>query len=324
MKKYKNYRYYDRNFKPGDLVYYRLLPKQQKYKHTKGFLSIYPAKIICRIGNSFKIQLKGTMDDFFPDVAEDQLNENSDSFNGSIITVPARDLIPANKVQYNRPSKYNIQEALEKERQAWLSNIPGGHDYEWLVHKVVGDDRPLDENDWEVGDDSEVEVKQEKKPKHKRKTVQIFTDDDPLDEPIMPDVVAPAMNDDEVIPQPPPQKKTSHGITGFVPPPPVSGLMQLPYEQFAQAARPLDYNDVDDLLRTQQAFVDGTVAAAPPAPPLHVPTKTVQSAAEPKTKKQPLPRMTEVQKLKNINHRMKTTTFKRTRKPNQKYINDFI
>ena len=63
------------------------------------------------------------MDDFFPDVAEDQLNENTESFNGSIITVPARDLIPANKVQYNRPSKYNIQGALEKERQSWLSNI---------------------------------------------------------------------------------------------------------------------------------------------------------------------------------------------------------
>ena len=104
----------------------------------------------------------------------------------------------------------------------------------------------------------------------------------------------------------------------------MSGLQQLNYDQFAQEARPLDYNDVDDLLRTQQAFVDGTVATAPPAPPLHVPTKTVQSAAEPKTKKQPMPRMTEVQKLKNINHRMKTTTFKRTRKPNQKYINDFI
>ena len=59
LEKYKNYRYYDNNFKPGDLVYYRLLPKQMKNKNHKGFLSIYPGKIICRVGNSYKIQLKG-------------------------------------------------------------------------------------------------------------------------------------------------------------------------------------------------------------------------------------------------------------------------
>ena len=202
------------------------------------------------------------------------------------------------------------------------------------MHKVVGDDRPLDENDWEVdlGDDSEVEVKQEKKPKHKRKTVQIFTDDDPLDDPIMPVVVAPVINDDDdnivigPLPQPqspPPKikKKTTHGITTYVPPPAVPGLKQLNYDQFAQEARPLDYNDVDDLLRTQQAFVDGTVAAAPP-PPLNIPLlppKPAQPPPKPKAKKQPKSKKSEVDDLNDVNHRALPTTFKRTRKPNQKY-----
>ena len=47
--------------------------------------------------------------------------------------------------------------------------------------------------------------------------------------------------------------------------------MQLPYDQFAQAARSLDYSDVNDLPRIQQTFVDGTVAKALPPPPLHIP-----------------------------------------------------
>ena len=74
LEKYKNYKYYDKNFKPGTLCYYRLLPKQLKNKNHRGFLSIYPAKIICKIGNSYKIQLKGEVYDeegYMPDVLKD-------------------------------------------------------------------------------------------------------------------------------------------------------------------------------------------------------------------------------------------------------------
>ena len=52
--------YYDYHFKPGDIVFYRLLPKQAKYIHTKGFLSNYPAKVVRKIGNSYEYNLKVT------------------------------------------------------------------------------------------------------------------------------------------------------------------------------------------------------------------------------------------------------------------------
>ena len=112
----------------------------------------------------------------------------------------------------------------------------------------------------------EDRIKQERKPE--RKPTKIFVDDVPLDVPLVPDV---AVTDDDIVigePPPPPAKKhktkiASHGMTTFVPPPPVSGLQQLSYDDFANMARSLDFSDVNDLLRTQQAFVDATVAAAP-------------------------------------------------------------
>ena len=70
--------------------------------------------------------------------------------------------------------------------------------------------------------------------------MKIFDDDNaivvdgdvPLDAPLVPDVAA-------VAGDPPPAKKqktkiTSHGMTTFVPPPPVSGLQQLPYEHLQE------------------------------------------------------------------------------------------
>ena len=93
-------------------------------------------------------------------------------------------------------------------------------------------------------------------------------------------------------------------------PPPVPGLMQLPYDQFAQAARTLDYSDVNNLLRTQQAFVDGTVAAAPPPAPLHIPLlpPPPQPPPKPKTKKQPKKRKSEVDDLNDVNWRSQDDT----------------
>ena len=93
---------------------------------------------------------------------------------------------------------------------------------------------------------------------------------------------------------------------------------------FANLARSLDFSDVNDLLRTQQAFVDGTVAAAPPAPPLNIPLKPPPPPPKPKAKKQPAKRKSEVDTLSDVNHRALPTTSKRTRKPNQQYKNDFI
>ena len=94
---------------------------------------------------------------------------------------------------------------------------------------------------------------------------------------------------------------------------------------FANLARSLDFSDVNDLLRTQQAFVDGTVAAAPPPPPLHIPLKPPPPPPpKPKAKKQPAKRKSEVDTLSDVNHRALPTTSKRTRKPNQQYKNDFI
>ena len=103
--------------------------------------------------------------------------------------------------------------------------------------------------------------------------------------------------------------------------------MQLPYDQFAQAARTLDYSDVNNLLRTQQAFVDGTVAAAPPPPPLHIPLLPPQPPPIPKTKKQPKPKVkkSEGQRLRDdAGHRMIPASLKRKPVPNQTYKNDFI
>ena len=116
LEKYENYKYYDNNFHPGDIVFYRLLPKQAKNKNTKGYLSIYPAKIIRRIGNSYEIQLKGYKakehedDEYIEDVLVDQRNKNYNSFNGSKIVVPGRDIIPANKIKIQQIFKVNIQE----------------------------------------------------------------------------------------------------------------------------------------------------------------------------------------------------------------------
>ena len=53
-------------------------------------------------------------DAYMPDVIVDQMNENYGTFTGKKVVVPARDIIPANKVQYNKStSKYNIQEHLK-------------------------------------------------------------------------------------------------------------------------------------------------------------------------------------------------------------------
>ena len=61
--------------------------------------------------------------------------------------------------------------------------------------------------------------------------------------------------------------------------------MQLPYDQFAQAARTSDYSDVNNLLRTQQTFVGGAVAAAPPpAPPPNIPLLPPPPPPKSKTK----------------------------------------
>ena len=122
LEKYKNYRYYDNNFKPGDLVYYRLLPKQMKNKNHKGFLSIYPGKIICRVGNSYKIQLKGVTNGEF-DTDIDREEGNMSHFNGPKLKVPARDLVPAKKVHAS-PSRYKIQDALNGDRERLLRMIP--------------------------------------------------------------------------------------------------------------------------------------------------------------------------------------------------------
>ena len=84
--------------------------------------------------------------------------------------------------------------------------------------------------------------------------------------------------------------------------------MQLPYDQFAQAARTLDYSDVNNLLRTQQAFVDGTVAAAPPPAPLHIPLLPSPPPPKPKTKKQPKKRKSEVDDLNDVNWRSQDDT----------------
>ena len=97
----------------------------------------------------------------------------------------------------------------------------------------------------------ESRVKQERKPMKIFDDAPIVPDDDdvPLDAPLVPDVAAVAGDDNNgfvvdadghivVVQQPPPAKKhktkiTSHGMTTFVPPPPVSGLQQLPYDDFA-------------------------------------------------------------------------------------------
>ena len=342
LEKYKNYRYYDRNFKPGDLVYYRLLPKQMKNKNHKGFLSIFPGKIICRVGNSYKIQLKGTFDREL-----DEEEGNMDHFNGPKLKVPARDLVPAKKVHAN-PSKYNIHKALGDDREKLLGFIPGGHDLQWLDdHRL----RPAP-RDWFDENDSDDYVPP--KPKKKRgKHMQIFVDDEDDEVQQEPDFFIPQDveeqenkeeedddDDDDDIdfhisppPSPPPppppapkiRKQTKNGITTYVAPPPVPGMIQLPYEQFAQAARTLDYSDVNDLLRTQQAFVDGSVARAPPPPPINVSIKAAQPAAKPKpkTKKQPKKRRTEVEDLNDVNHRVKPSSLKRIPKPNQKYQDYF-
>ena len=67
-------------------------------------------------------------------------------------------------------SKYDIQGALEKEKQNWLSCIPGGHDYDWLKHELFGGEPLEDINEWGIDYDNEVDegrVKQERKPKKK-------------------------------------------------------------------------------------------------------------------------------------------------------------
>ena len=79
--------------------------------HSKGFLSIHTAKVVRRISNSYEIQFKGYDDDYVPDVIMDQMNENYGTFSGKKIIVPARDIIPANKVQYNK----TLQSTTSKE-----------------------------------------------------------------------------------------------------------------------------------------------------------------------------------------------------------------
>ena len=191
LEKYKNYEYYDENFKPGRLCYYRLLPKQLKNKNHKGFLSIYPAKIICRIGNSYKIQLKGEEyvdeEGTIPDVQKDEEKGTYKNFHGPTIVVPARDLIPFSKVNKKSSTKYNIQDALEKTRQRYLKLIPDGKDEKWLRKKIFNFYHPnktyedkKSQNYWNDGeneDDDVVKVKKETKPNvHRRKPMQIFDD----------------------------------------------------------------------------------------------------------------------------------------------------
>ena len=101
-----------------------------KNKNHKGFLSTYPGKIICRVGNSYKIQLKGVAHGAF-DRELDREEGNMEHFNGPILKMPARDLVPAKKVHAN-PSKYNIHKALGDDRERLLGVIPGGHDLQWL------------------------------------------------------------------------------------------------------------------------------------------------------------------------------------------------
>ena len=67
-------------------------------------------------------------------------------------------------------SKYDIQGELEKERQKLLSCIPGGHDYDWLVHELFRGDPPEVENEWDIDYDDVIDerkVKQERKSKRK-------------------------------------------------------------------------------------------------------------------------------------------------------------
>ena len=182
----------------------------------------------------------------------------------------------------------------------------------------------VDDEDDEVQQEPDFFIPQDVEEQENKEEEDDDDDDEDIDFHISPPPSPP--------PPPPPapkiRKQTKNGITTYVAPPPVPGMIQLPYEQFAQAARTLDYSDVNDLLRTQQAFVDGSVARAPPPPPINIPQKAIQPVVEPqpKTKKQPKPKVkkSEGQRLKdNAGKRMIPSSLKRIPKPNQKYQDYF-
>lgn len=93
----------------GKEVYYRVLAGTMKYKTHAGFVSQYPAKIISRIGNSFRIQLKNN-----EDRAADLKEQNTSHYSGKTILVPFRDIIPATPANRTLKSKYKIGDLIKK------------------------------------------------------------------------------------------------------------------------------------------------------------------------------------------------------------------
>lgn len=139
LRGYQNYIYIDKFFKPGVKVFYRLTPKSIKSRNHNGFLSQYPAEIVKRVGNAFKIRLKGYNDNF------------SDK---KTITVPARDLVLAKNISRKSKSKYKISKYLEKIRE----NVKNS-----LINKGVNVE------EFEQTENPQYKVHQIQKPTHKRK-----------------------------------------------------------------------------------------------------------------------------------------------------------
>lgn len=129
LQKYKNYKKIDSEaFNIGRLVYYRVTSSKMKDRNRRGFISQYPAKIVDRIGNSFKIQLMGNGD--ISDNNYDHLNETGEPiFTGNTIIVPFRDLIPADDLKpFN--SRFKLKELFEKIKKR-SDTYRGNPDYDF-------------------------------------------------------------------------------------------------------------------------------------------------------------------------------------------------
>ena len=91
------------------------------------------------------------------------------------------------KVEMDKPSKYDIKSALENYRQRMISFIPGNNDVDWLKERIYElsneeiDPHSFTGNYWNDGeerdnyDEEGIKVIQETKPNiHKKKAIANF------------------------------------------------------------------------------------------------------------------------------------------------------
>lgn len=131
LEKYKNYAKIDSPlYYIGKEVYYRVTSSRMKDRNRRGFLSQYPAKIVGRTGNRFRIQLKSDVDR-----DEDRRDGDSSHYSGPTVEVPFRDIIPATKTAPKK-SRYNITQVFER------------------IHRRAEEEAPSDDDDSDDDDDN--------------------------------------------------------------------------------------------------------------------------------------------------------------------------